>query len=904
MSRIRCSTACGGTPQCKIPTLNYNVRTVEISGQRASEIKLIREDDTANIKPNTAGIYSEGEYDLMIIGESPGIEEDRAGYPFVGSSSNYLFKFLEKAGIDLDRVFCTYIIRCLPLRQRKPTAGEIKSCIQHLRYEIEQIKPKVVMCLGNLSLKAFKLGSGITTIRGKVFEKKFVDWEDGPIFTVVPSINPAAFTWRQEGPELNRYIARVGSDYHVVASLLKGETLPNKYMPNWKLIDDIEKFDSMIEQIKEKRIFSFDTESPDNRFWNLENPLMCLSFAWGHANSCAVLPFYEHYQKEPSLKPELHFNDLWIKESFGTKHQAYIVRRLKEIFEDPTIAKIAFNAKYDINTVKVQLDIDVKGFIYDPMVMHHLLDEIPPHDLCFLADNEFGVGNYEEKRKMITGKGKKLINKFDKVPNFILWPYTCMDAECTFRLCFAYYTRLSAKPHLWNLYVEESEPGIHALAIPERRGSLMNKVVVQKLKDDVLARQKELLTNMRSQIRSDFNPLSPDMVVEAFKKLGLEDAIKEPTAAKGYKTDKKRLGELEHIPLAGDILEYRTNGKMISTYYNKALYDTDENGRMYYSFKQHGTVTGRLSASFVHQIPRTDDKLVLDKEKNYIHWEDRLDNLVIRDSFIAPPGYKYIQGDYSQVELRILAIIAKDLELQRVFEEGLDLHAITTAEILSVVWPGYNDMMAANDKFNRAEVGKRVNFGLAYGSQGHALVKTGKWMDAKGNIRTFTWDMLNEGMENWRARFKGVGEFVKNKPAEVRDWNRGIAINCFGRERRFGNKLESRSSYERGEAERECVNYFIQSAAGDITNRTINKVHQILNTLIEAGDLRSEDIYLVNTVHDSIAYECREELIDWFIPIFHNIAIRPIIELEGKSFPFDLGVGNSWTEAEFLEVNI
>ena len=74
------------------------------------------------------------------------------------------------------------------------------------------------------------------------------------------------------------------------------------------------------------------------------------------------------------------------------------------------------------------------------------------------------------------------------------------------------------------------------------------------------------------------------------------------------------------------------------------------------------------------------------------------------------------------------------------------------------------EAMARDDNFNRAEVGKRVNFGLAYGSQGHALVKTGKWKDENDVERSFTWDMLSEGLARWKARFTGVGEFIDNTP--------------------------------------------------------------------------------------------------------------------------------------------
>jgi DNA polymerase-1 len=903
LENFTCRPERGGEPRCKLAELGC--KTIEVCGFPFIDVYQHQQDDQAIplSKSDSRPVWAPNQFDVMVIGEGPGHEEDKHGMPFQGRAGEILSDFLVNSGLDSNKIFITNTVRCRPPGNRKPTVGEMKACLPHLLREIQQIQPKVVLLLGNSALRLFKLHNegGIMSIRGKVYERKIPEWEESPVFKVIPTLHPAAFLHRQkeDDAESKKLMNRCLDDYKLVGEVLRGGEAPPFYVPDWHLVDSFEKIDEMVEEIKQAKVFSFDTESAATPY--TKEPLICISFCWGFPGKVGVLPWRQHDPRAPELIPKQHYDEIWLKNSFGANNAEKVIEKLRPIFEDSTIAKTAHNIKYDVNVLRYHLKIRTRGFFYDPMILHHLLDENPPHDLAFLADTEFKVGDYEAPRKKITGKGRKLINKFDKIPDAIMWPYTCTDAECTFRLMQAYYFRMAKiKPHLLKLYVEESEPGMHALAEAEWRGTLIDVDVTKALKTQAEEDQKKLLAEMRRVTKPDFNPLSNPQVTQTLKDLGFESQIEDRKAASGYSANKKRLNEIkDRVELAGQILEYRTNRKMISTYYDHALNDLEADGRIRHSFRQHGTVTGRLAASFLHQIKKIDERIVCDDHGDYCLVVKRFpDRLVMRDMFIAAPGYKYVCGDYSQVELRILAIIANDAELHRVFRDGDDLHAITTMEILKGVWKGeYTEEMGKKDKFNRSEIGKRVNFGLAYGSKGHSLVKTGKWKDWDGIERSISWGMLNEGMKNWNERFSGVGAFILNKPNDVR-MRGNIATNCFGRERHLGGKLSSPEDYERGEAERECVNYFIQSAAGDLTNRTINEMHKHLQGHIESGNLDENAVYLVNTVHDSIAYEVREDLVPWFLEFFMHVATRPIPELNNTSFPFDLGVGNSWTEAE------
>jgi DNA polymerase I-like protein with 3'-5' exonuclease and polymerase domains len=157
--------------------------------------------------------------------------------------------------------------------------------------------------------------------------------------------------------------------------------------------------------------------------------------------------------------------------------------------------------------------------------------------------------------------------------------------------------------------------------------------------------------------------------------------------------------------------------------------------------------------------------------------------------------------------------------------------------------------------------------------------------------------MINMGIASWRARFHGVGNYLISTPDLVRSFG-GTATNIYGRERRFGSVLNSSNDQMRKAAERECVNFFIQSVAGAVTIRTLIEIDRLLDSHIKAGRLKEDDIFLINTVHDSLAYEVRDRLVEWFSAAMKSIATRSIIELGGHKFKMDIGIGKNWTQAE------
>lgn len=857
----------GGSPACK---LGFDCNSTEVRGKSLSSIEISREIRSPHIEVDERT----REYDIMIVMESPGEYDDKSGTIGNDRSFQTLIQLCNKAGLTSKRVYVTYLVKCKP-NFRKPQVKEMKACLSHIFKEIEDVKPKVIMPLGAFPLRLFGLHNkgGVNAVRGEVYSLPLKNTLDGDSteYKVVPSVDPGFFHYSTD-PKVE---SRILNDYRLAKTVALGKSVQKTtYRSNFLVIENMTHLDVLINRLENHDFFAWDTESRGLPY--TKEPLMCLSFCWDYGPyksdypyQAAVLPLYKHDPDgtDWKLKPVWDCNEL---QTVKTK--------LREIFENPNIPKAAHNIKYDINVIRKHLGIKLRGFTFDTMLMHHILNEQKPHGLEYLADLEFGIGDYSKQLHEITGIGKVLKNTYDHIPDNLLWPYAANDAECTFRLTKLYYNKLQEKPHLWKLYCDEVEPLTHTLADAEWHGHYINKQTLNNLVDDYSNLKRDTLKDIENKTWTNFNPLSPKDTKKAFIDLGYEEKIKDKKKALGYNTSKERLLEIkDECPLADDILKYRNITKIIGTYLENVKNDIDKDDRVRYNWLIHGTESGRLSAKFYHQIPRADKKRSEEGKSN------------LRDMLAAPRGRKLVYFDYSQIELRVLAILSNDKEMLRLFKEDEDIHRATTATVLGIREEDVSE-------FNR-QLGKAVNFGLAYGSEGYQLVKKGVWRDENQVEHAFTWEMLDRGMARYKSRFTGLMDYLENVPIITR--NQGnIYKTPFGRERRIGVKINDPKESIRKAAEREVVNFSIQSTAGAITCRTINIIHQYLVNWRNKNLIKEDDIFLVNTVHDSGVWEIEESLVKKFETTLRRVAQRKIPELKGYEFPCDIGVGQTWSEAE------
>lgn len=861
LTPYNCNPQTGGKPLCKLGVLTDDrgrkfAQTVQLRGASLTEVMNEKRDG----KPR--------EFTTFIIGEAPGAREDAVGLPFQGKAGEILEGFIANSGIDPEKTYVTNLVKCRPPKNRRPAVKEIQACHRHIEFELMVHQPKVVILLGASTLKLFNLDKlgGITAIHGQLYEKALPSQEDGPVFKVIPTFHPAAFL-HKPNPKLQR---RVRDDYIFARRVLEAKDGERVYHTHhtapYKLITNLEELDVLVDDVLLEGAFAFDTESVDANF--MRSPMICAQFSLGPGKTW-VLPFYTHDPEGLDFK---------LAPAFGTLANGQVVERLRKIFETDRVTKIAHNIKYDRNVIKRWLGLETLGWWWDTMAMHHLLDCYRPHGLETLADIEFAVGYYSEKVHDIVGRGRDLIATYDNIPDDILHPYGATDAESTWRLYEVYAPQLAVKPHLMKLYEEETHGALVALAKGEWNGTYLVRDTVEALGEEFDEEIEKLKIKCQSYTSPEFNPGAPASVAEALCNLGYADKVVKKEAASGFTTAKEILTEIDH-PLAANVLAYRHVRKFKSTYVDYAIKAMDDHNRIRVPFNIHGTTSGRLSCRFLHQIPTSEEDRIKSKK------------LLMRDMFGEEDGFVYFYADYSQIELRIFAILTGEQELiDHLYKSPTekndgDIHGLTASSALRIPIEDVS-------KFNRTAVGKRLNFGTIYGSEGHSVSK-GVFENPYTNKKeVIGMDRALEFVRNFRRQYSKVNEFLENTPDLARCQG-GLLKSVFGREKiTYGLNDENR--FVREHAEREATNFLVQSPAGAITLRTIIEIDRLLEQVNVGPDL----IRFTNTVHDSLSYGVRKDMVEWFTPVFRQIAERPVPEIQGYFFPVEIGTGATWSEAE------
>ena len=859
-----CNQREAGKPLCKLPTLSndkgwYYTRTPQIMGCSMAELAMGRRD--INRRNN--------QYETFIVSDFPSRDADQAGMPIWGDARNMLLAVLENASFDPETTYITNHAKCAP-PGRKAAASEYTACRQHLEYELFKYKPDLVILLGAENLKVFNLGGngGISSIHGEAYTMTYPHWDQPDEYKVMATFSPKHYLVQQSAA----IKTHIQEDFNKARSLLKDGVIVNNdfYQCGYQVLDTVEELDAAVAEIVAHGVVAFDTESPGLDF--MKQPMITLQMSIGRGKTW-VLPFFKH-------NPEGRYLQQWKLEPFWANgRREYAIEKLKTIFENPDIAKCAHNIKYDMNVMRRHTGIRLQGQLWDTQVMHHILDVRGPHGLKDLADNEFFCGNYEKHVRDIVGHGKKLVCSFDNVPDHILHPYGANDAELTYRLLEVFYDAMSHKPSYMKLYQEESMPTMYTLAEAEYNGAHLNLDTVRALGEGFKAEMEELKVKCRELTQPDFNPGSTQQVAKALQAMGYAEDILDEKAASGYSTDKDTLLELVNdLPFADYIMKYRNRNKFLGTYVENALALVGDDSCIRYGFNQTGTLSARLSNTFFHQIPKSKDDDV------------KAGKLTMRDMIDEEEDFLIYHADYSQIELWVFAVLTGEQvlidALGRKKDDPLgDVHTATAAGAL-LCEPHQVS------KFNRGAVGKPLNFGVIYGSEGHALARLEYEDPHTGLRKKIGKENALMFVRNFRQKHQKVNEFLERTPDEAR-CNGNKVVTIFGREIIIPD-LSHKDEYKRGHAERAATNVKIQSPAGAICIRTMNVMKNVLDEL----QISTKKAKLRITVHDSITYGVHKDYIEWFDQTFRTVATRPIPELGGIQLPVEAGWGKTWAEAE------
>ncbi|MDY0029606.1 MAG: DNA polymerase I [Pseudobdellovibrionaceae bacterium] len=529
---------------------------------------------------------------------------------------------------------------------------------------------------------------------------------------------------------------------------------------------------------------------------------------------------------------------------------AIIRKHLDPLFKDPSILKIAHNAKYDMQM------LDLAGFteispLDDTMLISYVVDGAAhPHGLDDMVLNFCGhkMISYDE----VTGKGKSRIS-FAEVPLEQACGYAAEDADFTLRLHQIFKPRVAAEK-MSVMYENIERPLVPVIARMEEAGIKVDRNVLRHLSQNFADRIVKLESEIQELAGHPFNVGSPKQLgVVLFDEMGLAGSSKTKTGDWSTSADilEKLAGEGHSI--VEKVLDWRHLSKLRSTY-TESLQESinPKNGRVHTSFAMALTNTGRLSSSDpnLQNIPiRTE--------------EGRL----IRTAFIAEEGWSLLSADYSQIELRLVAEMAGIEALKQAFISGEDIHARTASEVFGI------PLSEITSEIRRKA--KAINFGIIYGISGYGLAKQLDCpvSEAAAYIRTY--------ME----RFPQLGQFMEDLKAEARD--KGYVKTKLGRKcviAGINDKIPARRNF----AERQAINAPLQGTAADLIKMAMIRIDRRIRE--EFLPMR-----LLLQVHDELILEIKQG---------HEDEMAALVKAEMEavaafSIPLvaETGIGKNWSEA-------
>ncbi|HEK1688161.1 TPA: DNA polymerase I [Pseudomonas putida] len=627
--------------------------------------------------------------------------------------------------------------------------------------------------------------------------------------------------------EVQRDAAREGD------AIAPVEELAAQVEAKYETVLDQARFDVWLEKLRQAPLFAFDTETTGLDAQRAE--LVGLSFAVD-PHEAAYVPLAHDYEGAPTQLD-----------------RDAVLTALKPLLEDPAKAKIGQNAKYDINILaNASLPIQMRGVAYDTMLESYVLDSTATrHDMDSLAQKylDHSTIAFED----IAGKGAKQLT-FNQIHLDKAGPYAAEDADITLRLHHALQARLAKTPSVQPVLMDIEMPLVPVLARIERQGTLVDAALLKVQSGELGVKMAELERRAFELAGEEFNLGSPKQLgVILYDKLGMP--ILSKTAKGQASTAEAVLADLaaEGYPLPTVLMEYRSLSKLKSTYTDKLPEQINpRTGRIHTSYQQAVAATGRLSSS----DPNLQNIPVRTPEGRRI-----------RQAFVASPGYKLLAADYSQIELRIMAHLAKDEGLLHAFRNDLDVHRATAAEVFGVALEA-----VTNDQRRSA---KAINFGLIYGMSAFGLAKQ------IGVDRKQSQDYI----DRYFARYPGVLAYMERTRTQAAE--QGFVETLFGR-RLYLPDINAKNPALRKGAERTAINAPMQGTAADIVKRAMVAVDNWLN---DSG----LDARVILQVHDELVLEVREDLVEQV-----KAEIRPYMSNAAQlDVPLlvEVGVGSNWDEA-------
>jgi len=792
---------------------------------------------------------------ILLVGESPGENEDWEGEPFIGEAGKLLRRICKEVRLPLDRCRITNAVRCRPL-DNKTQVSHIKLCRTFLHEEIEQIRPCAILLFGAVPLRSLLGMSGITQRRREMFEYRM---SDGVSIPVAAAFHPA-YVLRNR----NAMAAFRGDIEFFVETVLKNNV--NECTP----IVDINPTAGEIAQFHADvkctgAVVGFDVEA-DTLTPLIDDgySLFCIAVSDGERTLCLGVD-------EPGIRN---------RKRFPTR-DAVRLRALRQLLEDPDVRKVAHNAKYDWHTTECRFGWSLCGVHCDTLTLHQFVfPHEGPHDLDNVVAAVLNVPKHKKMIESYTGNAIKSPKQFHKIPWPTMREYCGIDACRTVQLYDKLQRKLTA---LDRQHKRDSAPGMQpstlfrTLYIPllghtyrmEKRGCRIDipylRQLAERLKErrEVVRREVASLQTVRvyeadryerqhAPLRERTKPPTEKMLERAREASRFNPAASEQIAtvlfdpayyaesydpheeitpggrpsAAAYVLERVRQSHLdggnanaEAVLFIDCILELQKIKQHLSTFVEGVLKKTDSDGFIHSSLHLGGARTGRTASSNPNQqnIPR---------DKTY------------RRMFIPPDDdWVLIEGDYSQIELRVQAAMADDPDMIDIYRRGVDFHAETARRVY-----GHASLDDVTDEQRNAA--KTVNFSIIYETSAYGLARSlGMSVDDAADLIDSILDRFPM-VRVWKEQMRN---FAKRT---------GYVYTLFGSHRLLGNAQIKGQRHEdtvlREAAFRQAVNTPVQGTAGLICMAAYLE-------LAEHFDRSTYPAYIEGTVHDSLRWSTPKE---------------------------------------------
>lgn len=792
--------------------------------------------------------------DIMVVGKMPNSDRNQAA----------LEQQLGEVGLDPKRIYYTQALKC---RNWEDSASNthVKACKPYLEAEIAAVKPTHILALGNEGLYAAGGKSGITKYRGKPIEKGD--------YTVIPTVSPMAVN-RNPGQRPG-YMA----DLRLFANTYLGKATGVK-IPKWSTIDTKKKLKALRRILEWTHTISFDIETTVNPLGEFDPAAKIITLA---GTCLATVPNPQTGEDEEKLfgfcVPLYHPESPW------QRTWKSVLKFLKPALEE--IPKtIAQNGKFDCRWL-MHFGVDIK-LTFDTMLAIHLLNENIAKGLKPNAMARLGVAPWGRDTKNLLAE-----------PLAEVTEYNFLDTYYTYLLYKQLKQELSEQPRLLRIFIKLMMPAARELVHIERRGVWLDidrlrerKPIVEEKLAGIHAKLEEYLPEPDSDAwpmdSKGRRKLEINWNASRFARWFLFEWLELPVIERGKEKADGSPGDpsmaesvLLHLkgkhPAVELMLERVSWQKNLSSFFNAYEVMYDDQHRVHTTFKLAGTVTGRLSSGKVEE-----EKVSGRTDLRGVNLQQVPRDPLIRGMFGAPPGWSFVEADYSQIELRIAAFIAQERHMIALYQQNADIHLTTAMAVTGLPAEGVT-------KEIRKKVGKPVNFGFLYGMGWRKFIETAfnnygaVFTEAEAQAYRRAYFELYPDLPRWHERQRRL----------VRQYGR--VQSPLGRVRHLPD-IYSPEKGVQAEAERQAINSPVQGFASDMALFAMTRIN---------AEFRREGIAgnCLGLVHDAINFEIRDDHLHLALPIIKEMMEdpAPLRKSFGTQLTIpivaDLKIGRHWGDA-------